>query len=105
MGEFYTENVFEVTSDGKLIAKDAEIEGSVVIKEGSIKIGGTEEYPNFEVTNDGHIVAKSAQIGDGYINEEGHFVLPSANITGVLTIGQLPEKLLLQMIFQQHYLN
>ena len=57
-----SEEMFKVTPDGKLIAKDAEVEGTVVIKQGEIKIGGTEAEPNFQVTNDGDIKVSGGTI-------------------------------------------
>lgn len=60
-------DTFKVDENGKVIAKDAEIEGNVTVKEGSILIGGYEGHPNFEVDTDGKMTAKEAIITDGNI--------------------------------------
>jgi len=59
-----------------LIAEDAKI--SNMLEAGSVRVTGK-------------IVALSGEIGGCVIDEEGHLIVPSANITGTLAIGQLPD--------------
>lgn len=86
--------VFNVDRDGKVTANDMNITG------GSITIENDEGSTTFEVTKEGYLTASGAkvtgdiialagQIGDCVINEEGKLIVPAANITGELTVGQI----------------
>ena len=67
---------FEVTNEGKMIAKDAVItDGDVTITQGSIKIGGTEAEPNFEVNSYGELIAKKATITGNITVTEGEITI------------------------------
>ena len=88
--------VFNVNREGKVTANDMNITG------GSITIENEEGSTTFEVTKEGYLTAKGAkitgdiiatagQIGDCIIDEEGHLKVPSANITGELSVGQITD--------------
>ena len=88
--------VFNVDREGKVTANDMNITG------GSITIENEEGSTTFEVTKEGYLTARGAkitgdiiatagQIGDCVIDEQGHLKVPSANITGSLSVGQISD--------------
>ena len=74
---------FMVENNGKMTAKDAVVEGDITIKEGSIKIGGTPLSPNFQVDTLGNVIIKQGSIDIGghfTVNSTGDVIIGAGSI-------------------------